>query len=152
MKTILHALSLAAFPIVIDKPADLPKTFDIEKIAALARKYESNGDPACVANNAGDLGGISYGLYQFASNVGVVDNFVTWLCKYPDPALANYGKVLAANKVNSEEFIRQWKELGDIDSLNFGKLQENTLKLNIMILPRKNFSQNILMLTSTRTP
>ncbi|MBQ7630458.1 MAG: N-acetylmuramoyl-L-alanine amidase, partial [Selenomonadaceae bacterium] len=116
-------------PDVVDKPAEPPKTFDIEKIATLARKYESNGDPACVADNAGDFGGISYGLYQFASNVGVVDNFVTWLCKYPDPALANYGKVLAAHKVNSDEFIRQWKELGEIDPLNFGKLQDEYIKI-----------------------
>lgn len=32
---------------------------DIDKISVLARKYESNGDLACVANNPGDLGGIS---------------------------------------------------------------------------------------------
>ena len=85
---------------------------DIEKIAVLARKYESNGDPACVANNPGDLGGISYGLYQFASKVGVVDKFVDWLCNYPDEALANY-------KVNSDDFINQWDELGTVDPGNF---------------------------------
>ena len=39
-------------------------------ITSLSAKYESNGDPACIADNAGDLGGTSYGKYQFASNVG----------------------------------------------------------------------------------
>ena len=115
---------------VVDTPAEPPETFDvdIDKIAVLARKYESNGDPACVADNAGDLGGVSYGLYQFASKVGAVDAFVKWLCNYPDAALANYGKVLAAHKVNSDVFIKQWKELGTIDPGNFGRLQDEYIK------------------------
>ena len=115
---------------VVDTPVEPPETFDvdIDKIAVLARKYESNGDPACVADNAGDLGGVSYGLYQFASKVGAVDAFVKWLCNYPDAALANYGKVLAAHKVNSDAFIQQWKELGTIDPGNFGRLQDEYIK------------------------
>ena len=111
----------------IEVPAS--NNVDIEKVAILARKYESNGDPACVANNPGDLGGVSYGLYQFASNVGVVDHFVKWLCNYPDNALANYGRVLAKYKVNSQGFIDQWKELGTIDAGNFGKLQDKYIKI-----------------------
>ncbi len=116
---------------VVDTPVEPPETFyvDIDKIAVLARKYESNGDPACVADNAGDLGGVSYGLYQFASKVGAVDAFVKWLCNYPDAALANYGKVLAAHKVNSDAFIKQWKELGTIDPGNFGRLQDEYIKV-----------------------
>ncbi len=101
---------------------------NIERVAALARKYESSGDPACIADNAGDLGGKSYGLYQFASKVGVVDDFVKWLCDYPDAALANYGKVLAAHTVNSEGFVKQWRELGTIDPGNFGRLQDEYVK------------------------
>lgn len=101
---------------------------DIDKISVLARKYESNGDPACVANNPGDLGGISYGLYQFASKVGVVDKFVNWLCNYSDEALANYGRVLAAYPVNSTEFIETWKDLGTVDPGNFGRLQDEYIK------------------------
>lgn len=102
---------------------------DIEKIAVLTRKYESNGDPACVSSGVGDVGGVSYGLYQFASRLGIVDNFVDWLCKYPDTALANYGHVLAAHKVNSDEFKRQWRELGTVDPGNFGKLQDEYVKV-----------------------
>lgn len=99
-------------------------TGGIERIAVLARKYESNGDPACVSSGEGDLGGISYGLYQLASNVGSVDEFLAWLCDYPVPELANYGKVLSSLKVNSEAFIQQWKDIGTIDPGNFGMLQD----------------------------
>ena len=90
-------------PDVVDKPSEPP--IDVEKISSLSAKYKSNGNSACVANNAGDLGGISYGKYQFASNVGSADKFVDWLKNYPDEKLANYGRVLTANKVNSPEFI-----------------------------------------------
>ena len=101
---------------------------DIEKIAVLARKYESNGNPACIANNPGDLGGISYGLYQFASNVGAVDLFIKWLCKYPDDKLANYGRTLSKYAINSNAFIEQWQSLGTIDPGNFGRLQDEYIK------------------------
>lgn len=117
-------------PDVVDKPVDKPTNFDakIEKIAVLARKYESNGDPACVANNPGDLGGISYGLYQFASKVGAVRKFVDWLKNYPDKALANYGRVLDENEINSDKFIDTWKHLGAVDPGNFGNLQDEYIK------------------------
>lgn len=101
---------------------------DMEKIAALARKYESSGDPACVSTGAGDLGGISYGLYQLASNVGSVDEFLAWLVDYPAPELANYGKVLAENPVNSQAFIQTWKDIGTVDPGNFGRLQDEYIK------------------------
>ena len=101
---------------------------DVEKIAVLSRKYESNGDPACVSSGAGDLGGVSYGLYQFASNTGAVDEFVAWLCDYPDSAYANYGNVLAVHNAGGASFDEQWRELGTIDPEGFGKLQDEYVK------------------------
>lgn len=83
---------------------------DIEKIAVLTRKYESNGDPAYISSGVGDVGGVSYGLYQFASKLGIVDAFVDWLKNYPVEALANYGRALATHKVNSNEFKNRWHD------------------------------------------
>ena len=103
-------------------------TGSIERIASLARKYESNGDPACVSSGVGDIGGISYGLYQLSSNVGSVDEFVAWLTEYPKSEYANYGKVLAMNKVNSKEFIADWKNIGYVDPGGFGMLQDEYIK------------------------
>ena len=128
-------------PDVIDTPTT-GKSFDIDKIATLARKYESNGNPACVANNLGDLGGVSYGLYQFASNVGVVDDFVAWLCKYSDPAFANYGKNLAAYPVNSGEFVDEWKNIGTVDPVNFGRLQDEYIKVQYYDAAVKKLEEN----------
>lgn len=101
---------------------------DIEKIAALARKYESNGDPACVSSGKGDLGGVSYGLYQLSSEMGSVKEFLAWLCDYPVAELANYGKVLSEMDINSEAFKGQWREIGTIDPGNFGMLQDAYIK------------------------
>ena len=94
-------------------------------IAILTRKYESNGNPGCVSSGMGDLGGISYGLYQFASNLYVVDDFVKWAMNYPDKALANYGNVLNQFTVNSNNFINTWKQIGLVDPQGFGKLQDD---------------------------
>lgn len=103
-------------------------TSDIERIASLARKYESNGDPAAVSSGAGDLGGISYGLYQLSSSMGVVKEFLAWLCDYPKPEYANYGKVLAEYEINSQEFIDEWKCIGTIDPDGFGRVQDEYIK------------------------
>ena len=45
----------------------------------LSKKYESNGDPGTISSGYGDAGGKSYGMYQFSSTMGVVDNYVKWL-------------------------------------------------------------------------
>lgn len=135
----------APAPDVVDKPVDKPMSFDadIEKIAVLARKYESNGDPACVANNPGDLGGISYGLYQFASKVGAVRKFVDWLKNYPDNALANYGQKLAENEIDSPLFIQMWKSIGTIDPGNFGKLQDEYIKAEYYDVAAKKLADKL---------
>lgn len=92
---------------------------------SLVMKYEAGGDPALVSSGSGDLGGRSYGSYQFSSSAGVVEDFVEWLCNYPDDAYANYGRVLKnAYPVNSDEFIANWKNIGTVDAGGFQKLQD----------------------------
>lgn len=94
----------------------------------LSSKYESNGNPATVSGGEGDAGGVSYGCYQFASNMGVPQKFVQWCCSYPDEALANYGKVLSQYQVNSEEFIDTWETIGNTDPYGFFRLQHEYTK------------------------
>lgn len=96
-----------------------------ETVVSLARKYESSGDPASISSGEGDLGGVSYGMYQFASNLGIVDAFVDWLCDYDQPDLAAYGQELRkAGKVNSKAFKAKWRELGTVDPGHFAQLQD----------------------------
>lgn len=98
---------------------------NLDILTSLTRKYESNNDPAMVSSGYGDIGGISFGKYQFSSTVGVVNEFVNWLCSYPEKAFANYGKVLLENyPVDGINFINTWKQIGIIDPGNFGRLQD----------------------------
>lgn len=92
---------------------------------SLILKYEAGGDPATVSSGSGDLGGRSYGIYQFSSAAGVVSDFIEWLCKYPEDCYANYGRVLkAAYPVNSNNFVATWINIGTVDAGGFQRLQD----------------------------
>jgi len=91
----------------------------------LVREYEAGTDPACVSSGASDLGGVSYGIYQLASNTGAVEAFREWACDYPDDDLANYGRLLCEFEINSEEFKKMWREIGINDPEGFAKLQDD---------------------------
>ncbi len=47
-------------------------------LGKLSAKYESNGNSLCVSSGVGDLGGKSYGAYQFASTYDVPEDFMQW--------------------------------------------------------------------------
>lgn len=91
----------------------------------LVREYEAGADPACVSSGAGDLGGVSYGIYQLASNTGAVEAFREWACDYPDNDLANYGRLLCEFEINSPRFKKLWREIGINDPEGFAKLQDD---------------------------
>lgn len=93
------------------------------RLGDLSKTYESSGDPASVSTGSGDLGGISYGCFQFASEKGIPQDFVNWAAEQPDP-LGNYGRALQeSGEVNSQEFIDKWRELGTVDPVGFEELQ-----------------------------
>lgn len=89
----------------------------------LSEQAESGGDPAAISSGRGDSGGISYGKYQFSSNMGVVQNFVEWLQNHLEP-YGEYGRQLAQYEVNSEEFKDKWRELAEVDHDGFSALQD----------------------------
>ena len=68
----------------------------------LSRMFESGGaGPGAISTGKGDAGGKSYGLYQFASNRGVVGDFIQksgWASKF------------GTLKVGTPEFDAKWKE------------------------------------------
>lgn len=116
-------------------------TVDVNDIAVLARKYESNNDPATISNIKGDVGGMSYGLYQFSSAVGSVNEFLDWLRNYPDDAYANYGRVLCRYEINSDEFQRTWHDIGTIDWGGFSKLQDEYVKAKYYDVAAKKLAE-----------
>ena len=76
-------------------------------LGKLSAKYESNGDMATISSGHNDAGGKSYGCYQFASKMGVVDSFVRYLQdNYP-----HFHQRLSIYPVGSEEFDTEWEWL-----------------------------------------
>lgn len=89
----------------------------------LSEEAESGGDPGAISSGVGDSGGISYGQYQFSSNMGIVQQFVEWLQGHLPP-YDEYGRQLAQYEVNSEEFKAKWLELAEVDHDGFLALQD----------------------------
>ena len=91
----------------------------------LSKKYESSGDCGTIYSGYGDAGGKSYGMYQFASNMGVADKYVKWL---QDNGYW-FGDELAKYTVGSSYFDEAWKFLANSDNRgDFEKSQHDFTK------------------------
>ena len=91
----------------------------------LSKKYESNGDPGCISSGIGDLGGKSYGMYQLASRIGVVDSYIEWL--YDNGYW--FADKLAEYPVGSIAFDNTWDYLARSGNRgDFGKSQHDFIK------------------------
>lgn len=99
------------------------------ELGVLSAKYESNGDPAIIANNQGDRGGKSYGAWQLASKVGSVDAFLNWLqgVNYDD-----HQKLITAKQNDGNTFGNSfdnvWKQLAEEDMAGFLDIQHRYIK------------------------
>jgi hypothetical protein len=89
------------------------------ELGCLSAKYESNGDPGCIARTAGDAGGASYGAYQFANASGIPQSFVNFL---NDRGYA-FGQLLGQFEPDTAEFDQQWRELAEQSPEEFLELQ-----------------------------
>ena len=101
----------------------------VSSIYDLARRYESNGNPAAI--------GHGYGLYQFTNST--VREFVKWLKNYPDDELANYGRVLDDR---NKDFDATWTELGTVDPGHFAQLQDEFALENYFNAAEKLFAKD----------
>ena len=100
---------------IIEPPLKININLDV--VASLARKHESNNDLEKISTSG-------YGLYQLSSSKKTINAFVDWLSNHSDTAFSNYGKALADHSIDSEAFVDEWKNLTTVDPGNFGKLQD----------------------------
>lgn len=68
---------------------------EFELLGELASRYEG-GDAGAIANNAGDIGGKSYGAYQFASAYNTPLSFALWCQKSENEYYRYIGQTLEA--------------------------------------------------------
>lgn len=101
------------------------------ELGKLSAKYESGGDPGSVSSGTGDYGGKSYGLWQFASRTGVLDDFLKWLAgknkDYYDRLM--HAKQQDGNKPGAN-FDKTWKSIAANDREGFFRLQRDFVKPN----------------------
>ena len=85
----------------------------------LSERFESGGrGPGTISTGRGDPGGVSYGLYQFSSRRGTVQDFVNRY--YP----TEFGGLRPATPA----FNRQWRNLAATDPANFGVVQRRYVR------------------------
>jgi len=68
----------------------------------IAAKYESGGNYGSVSSGKGDIGGVSYGRYQFASNTGTVQDFFKTY-GYSLDALGSWKSLAAQSKFQDQQ-------------------------------------------------
>lgn len=86
-------------------------------LGALSQKYESSGNPATIANNAGDIGGKSYGTYQLSTSSGNAQTFAN-----------KYGGAFKGLKVGTAAFDNAWKAEASRNPKAFASAQHNYIK------------------------
>jgi len=94
-----------------------------------ASKYESNLNPADISNTPGDIGGKSYGAWQFSSKTGSLDSFINSL-KGTNTEV--YTKLAGAKAKDGNSFgsnfDNAWKNIASSDKEGFLKLQQDYIK------------------------
>lgn len=84
-------------------------------LGSLSAKYESNGNPGAITNDPADTkGGVSYGMYQFSTNTGSVQNFIN---------NQGYAETFAGLTPGTDAFNAKWAEVAAADPEGFAAAQ-----------------------------
>lgn len=93
-----------------------------EELGSLSAKYETGGrGPGVVSTGAGDPGGVSYGSYQMASKMGVVQRFVG---QNGFPWAKDFQNLTAG----SAQFTAVWKRIAAEQTAAFQGAQHEFIK------------------------
>jgi RHS repeat-associated protein len=102
---------------------------DENTLGVLSKKYESNGKPGTISGGGGDIGGASYGAYQFASAYDVPYNFVQWLQNNNKLMYEElYESYIKDGKKYGSNFNSSWKSIAENNSDEFLQLQHGYTK------------------------
>jgi hypothetical protein len=93
-----------------------------DELGKLSAKYETGGrGPGTVSTGAGDPGGVSYGSYQMASKMGVVQRFVA---QAGFPWLTDFQNL----KAGTAPFTACWKQIAAAQTDAFQNAQHGFIK------------------------
>ena len=111
--------------------AQTAEELEDQLLGSVSAQYESNGDPGLISSGSGDLGGASYGAYQFASAYNTPYVFAQWcVSSGVNPEIGN--ALVAAyekdkNKLG-ENFNAVWKQIATENKAVFLKAQRLYVK------------------------
>ncbi len=95
-------------------------------LGTVSAQYESNGDPGSISGGEGDLGGASYGAYQFPANFDGPLTFARW-CVSSGRGKTEGNRLIAAYEQDGNRFGSHfnaaWKALAAEDKSGFLTLQ-----------------------------
>lgn len=117
MAALCFFLTAALLAVTVPPRADATAADDqeYELLGELSSRYEG-GDAGAIVNNAGDIGGKSYGAYQFASASGTPLSFALWCQKSENEYYRYIGQTLEAAYYDGgagygNNFDKAWKAL-----------------------------------------
>lgn len=102
-----------------------------ELLGSVSAKYESNGNPGLISTGSGDLGGASYGAYQFSSTYSIPLNFAKWcVTSGNDAQIGNRLQTAYSADGNTfgDTFNKEWKAIASEDADQFLRLQRLYVK------------------------
>ena len=89
-------------------------------LGTTSEHYESGGrGPGVISTGGGDYGGVSYGVYQMSSNMGVVQKFIE---------LSAYADAFVGLGVGTAEFNEKWKNIANNCPEEFRSAQHDYIK------------------------
>ncbi len=116
-------LLLTFLPVIAAETID---PLEDELLGTVSRQYESNGNPGLISSGVGDLGGASYGAYQFAGNMDIPLTFAKW-CVSSRFGVETGNRLIAAyekdNKTFGTNFNAEWTAIAAEDANGFLRLQ-----------------------------
>lgn len=95
-------------------------------LGSVSKTYESNGNPGLISSGNGDLGGASYGAYQFASKMDIPLTFAKW-CVSSQFGVETGNRLVAAYEKDGQTFgtgfNAEWTAIATEDADGFLRLQ-----------------------------
>lgn len=99
-----------------------------KRLGHLSSKYETGGrGSVTVSSGKGDLGGVSYGSYQFTSRGGKNSNVANFIKTLPP----EWQKEFKGKEVNSPEFKQTWKNLASQNKDKFYEYEHKYINKNL---------------------
>jgi hypothetical protein len=116
------------------KSVSLNENEDSGNLGILSEKYESgNRGVGTISTGVGDYGGVSYGLYQFATNNSSIDSYIN------SPEFSKWRNVFENLKPATKEFNKEWKKIAKEEPELFRKSQHDYIyRTHYLFFKEKN--------------